>query len=231
MKDLVIGIVGGMGSYATLDFFNRILDAFPAEKEWDRPRIIIDNNCKMPSRVRAILYDENKEKLVYELNRSIELIRAGGGNKIILACNTSHYFLPEIYKINSEAKNYIIDIIDSCYLQCLNSKIKNVLLLATEGTLETKIYNNYFKDISLHYPAKNQINLIRYFIEIVKQNKIDDIALKEFNDFIEGTNDKNIILGCTELPVLYRKCLENDYKFSKNIIDPLEAVIEILKNY
>ena len=33
-----IGIVGGMGSYATLDFFRRILDAFPAEKEWDRPR-------------------------------------------------------------------------------------------------------------------------------------------------------------------------------------------------
>ena len=38
-----IGIVGGMGSYATLDFFRRILDAFPAEKEWDRPRIVIDN--------------------------------------------------------------------------------------------------------------------------------------------------------------------------------------------
>ena len=53
-----IGIIGGMGSYATLDFFSRLLAAFPAEKEWDRPRILIDNRCTMPSRVRAILYGE-----------------------------------------------------------------------------------------------------------------------------------------------------------------------------
>ena len=55
-----IGILGGMGSYATVDLFRRLVDAFPAEKEWDRPRIIIDNNCTMPSRVRAILYNEKR---------------------------------------------------------------------------------------------------------------------------------------------------------------------------
>ena len=47
---MVIGIVGGMGSYATLHFFQKLLEATPAEKEWDRPRIIIDNRCTMPSR-------------------------------------------------------------------------------------------------------------------------------------------------------------------------------------
>ena len=47
----VIGILGGMGSYATLHFFEAILNAFPAEKEWDRPRVLIDNRCTMPSRV------------------------------------------------------------------------------------------------------------------------------------------------------------------------------------
>ena len=66
-----IGIVGGMGSYATLDFFRRILDAFPAEKEWDRPRIVIDNRCTMPSRVRAILYQEEKETIVKEMEDAV----------------------------------------------------------------------------------------------------------------------------------------------------------------
>ena len=32
MEDYVIGIIGGMGSYATIDFFRRLVDAFPAEK-------------------------------------------------------------------------------------------------------------------------------------------------------------------------------------------------------
>lgn len=58
-----IGIVGGMGSYATLDFFRRLLNAFPAEREWDRPRIVIDNRCTMPSRVHAILYNEQPQKI------------------------------------------------------------------------------------------------------------------------------------------------------------------------
>ena len=54
----VIGVVGGFGSYATLNFFEMILDSYPAEKEWQRPRIIIDNYCTLPSRVRCILYGE-----------------------------------------------------------------------------------------------------------------------------------------------------------------------------
>lgn len=40
---MIIGLVGGMGSIATVDYFRRLIDAFPAQKEWDRPRIIIDN--------------------------------------------------------------------------------------------------------------------------------------------------------------------------------------------
>ena len=67
-----IGIIGGMGSYATQDFFRRLLDAFPSEKEWDRPRIVIDNRCTMPSRVRAILYGEQPEKIVEELTNAVD---------------------------------------------------------------------------------------------------------------------------------------------------------------
>ena len=53
-----------MGSFATCDLFRRLIEAFPAEKEWDRPRIVIDNNCTMPSWVRAIIYKEERPKLV-----------------------------------------------------------------------------------------------------------------------------------------------------------------------
>ena len=79
-----IGIVGGMGSYATLDFFRRILDAFPAEKEWDRPRIVIDNRCTMPSRVRAILYQEEKETIVKEMEDAVRGLLSCGADHLVL---------------------------------------------------------------------------------------------------------------------------------------------------
>lgn len=82
MKDLVIGVLGGMGTYATINLFKQYAKIFPAEKEWERPRIIIDNRCTMPSRVQAFLYHENSEKLIDEMTDSIEgLLKMGGGRK------------------------------------------------------------------------------------------------------------------------------------------------------
>lgn len=62
-EEFVIGVLGGMGTYATINFFEQYADIFRGEKEWDRPRIIIDNRCTMPSRVRAYLYNEKKKNL------------------------------------------------------------------------------------------------------------------------------------------------------------------------
>ena len=95
--EFVIGVLGGMGTYATINMFDRYAGIFPAEKEWDRPRIIIDNNCTMPSRVRAILYKENVDILIEQMTDSIRGLIAAGATRIILGCNTSHVFLPYVY--------------------------------------------------------------------------------------------------------------------------------------
>ena len=71
-KELVIGVLGGMGTYATINLFNEYADTFKAEKEWDRPRIIIDNRCTMPSRVRAYLYNEKTDELISEMTESMD---------------------------------------------------------------------------------------------------------------------------------------------------------------
>lgn len=76
--EVAVGIVGGMGSYATVGFFKRLVDAFPARYEWERPRILIDNRCTMPSRVRAILYGERRDELVRQLAESVKNLVGGG---------------------------------------------------------------------------------------------------------------------------------------------------------
>ena len=74
-KDFVIGVLGGMGTYATINMFKQYADIFAAEKEWDRPRIIIDNRCTMPSRVRAAIYNENVEQLVEQMSDSLAEVK------------------------------------------------------------------------------------------------------------------------------------------------------------
>lgn len=109
-----IGIIGGMGSYATVDFFRRIINAFPASKEWERPRVLIDNFCTMPSRMRAILYNERRDELIEDLSISVKNLLMAGADKIIFACNTSHVFIPEIVMRLPECADKIINIIEAC---------------------------------------------------------------------------------------------------------------------
>ena len=230
-----VGIVGGMGSYATVDFFRRIVDAFPAVKEWDRPRILIDNYCTMPSRVRAILYNERRDELIADLCSSVKGLLNAGAERLIFACNTSHVFIPEILERVPEARNRIINIIESCArelreLRTGGGGIAEYLVLATEGTIETGIYHDIFSryDIPVKAPGREDYAELRYFIEAVKQNTISAEVMRKFQVFADGFGQKNIILGCTELPVLYSECMKNGLTFRSNIYDPLQSAINVL---
>lgn len=228
MKDLVIGVLGGMGTYATINLFKQYAEVFPAEKEWERPRIIIDNRCTMPSRVRAFLYHEKVEKLVDEMADSIDgLLKMGGAARIILACNTSHLFLPKIYERIPEARNAIANIIDSCVNQIEIDNEKQVYLLASEGTIESQVYQNALakKKIDCIVPAKEQYALLRECIEAVKQDKYSAEIGRTFKQLV-CANKCPVILGCTELPILYEK-YKND--IDAIVYDPLLITLKKLK--
>ena len=229
----VIGIIGGMGSYATLDFFHRLLRAFPAEKEWERPRIIIDNRCTMPSRVRAILYDECKDEIRESLVDSTRNMLKSGATILILACNTSHYFIEDIYKMVPESKGKFINIIDA-----LGKKIEDecstddpFVLLASEGTLDSGIYQKYMHTygVKIRIPEKKFYPLLRELIEDVKQDKIHESTVEKFVDLVHKINERKIIIGCTEFPVILSKCEKDNRLSGYEFYDPLQIVIDNLQ--
>lgn len=222
----IIGIVGGMGSYATLSIFKRILDAFEAEKEWERPHIVIDNVCTLPSRSRALLYNEKYDEVLDGICQSIKNLMYCQANIIILSSNTCHLFLNEIYRRIPEAKEYIINFIELLAMQIRRNKVDEVLLLGTEATVDFNIYANYLKDVKVVTPNEEEVKIINHYIEVVKQNKINEKEIEGFKKLINGFSNKTIILGCTELPVLYELTKE---EIDKIIYDPINAVIEYIK--
>ena len=53
-----IGIVGGMGPAATVELMSRIIRKTPARDDGDHLRMLVDNNPKVPSRIKAIVERE-----------------------------------------------------------------------------------------------------------------------------------------------------------------------------
>lgn len=230
--DNVIGIMGGFGSYATLNFFEQVLDSFPAEKEWERPRVLIDNYCTLPSRVRCILYGERKPEIVEGMSNSIRNLINAGAKKIIITCNTAHYFLDDVYDNVPESKGVIINIIEELAIKLNEDNVSEVSLIASEGTLISNLYQNTFEKygIKVNAPGEDDFPKLRDFIEVVKQNKpIDSDVKRKFINLIKEQKNDTVVLGCTEFPVIY-KYVKNEIKSENiSIYDPLDVAILKIK--
>lgn len=229
-KDFTIGVLGGMGTYATIHLFQQYAQVFPAVKEWERPRIIIDNRCTMPSRVRAFLYRENVDQLVSEMAESMQGLLASGCSRIILACNTSHLFLPRIFEDIPELEHAVVHIIDVCVKKIREDGKREVFLLGSEGTIESGIYQNALREhgITCRVPQKEEYAKLRECIEAVKQNVYTDAVEHAFLELVNRYD--TCILGCTELPVLYEKY--KDKVCCRTVYDPLYlGLCELKKEY
>ena len=226
-KSCTIGVLGGMGTYATIHLFRQYAAVFPAEKEWERPRIIIDNRCTMPSRVRAALHGENRHRLVDEMSDSVRNLERSGCNRILLACNTAHLFLPDIMRQVPEADGKIVNIIEVCADELHENDEREVFLLASEGTIDSGIYQEACsaRGIRCEVPYKEEYSQLRECIEAVKRDRYSDAVRAAFAKLIH--RGSVCVLGCTELPILYEKY--RDLCSDVRVYDPMYIALSRIR--
>jgi aspartate racemase len=200
-RNLTVGVLGGMGPYATLAFFKCILDNTPAQKDWDHLRVVIDNNPRIPSRTRAFLYGEADP--VPMMVKSTNALRDAGADFVVLPCNSAHYFLPRLLK---EVDIPFIDMIEQTCSNIVALHVKKVGLLAGEVTVKARLYEQRLEEHGinvLQVPDEEQ-PLVRSVIEDVKQNVITNVTHMNIQSLVSGLERRGaeaVILGCTELPM------------------------------
>lgn len=221
-----VGIIGGFGAYATLDFYGRLLDSFAVESERDYPNMIIDNVFSMPSRTRVLLTGGGHGEIVESILESMRKMLEYNVDCIVMVCGTAHYFLPYVYEKLPEAKDKVINILEATGKYLATNNIDKALILAAEGTLKQKLYSKSLAkyNIACIEPEEQYWEEIRYFIECVKQNKYDKELKDRFLHFLSRYDVGNIILGCTEFPVLLRH-IDMDRKVY-DFYDPLTYAIQ-----
>lgn len=226
MMERTIGIIGGMGPKATTDLYNKIIENTMAHSDYEHPHVIIDSNTKIPDRTSFIL--KGGESPSKALVRSALKLEYMGADFIIIPCNTAHYFVSEIEKY---ADIPVINIIKATASYARKEKYKKVLLLATEGTYSTGIYKSAFEreHIELIYPTDAEKKLINKAIYQVKGGEEPDITC--VSDIIMAYNAQidAVILGCTELPVLF-KGLKTDMVTIDPTLVLAKAAIEYSRN-
>ena len=217
----MIGILGGMGTQAGLDFCNKLAKINRGKLDQQYPLFVLYNKSDTPKR------PENLKKYFNVLNALVKGCKMLQKNKckfIVMPCNTAHYWYDDIQKkinipILSMPKEVFLDTKKTCKK---NSKIG---LLSTEATLETKVYHKHFdKDFQLVSPINSlQKTSVNKSIKYVKMGKIKEAekAIRPAVNYLMKIKCKKIILGCTELPIaIFAFKSFKKIKQSKIFIDP-----------
>ena len=234
----MIGILGGMGTQAGLDFCNKLTVLNRGKIDQEYPLFILYNKSNIPGRPESIgvqtgkfsnKFPNNNSKKKYNqvlisLLKGCKLLEKNKCKFIVIPCNTAHYWYDDLQReINIPIINMPNEVFKITKKQCKkNSKIG---LLATEGTLKTGVYHKFFKKkFQLIYPnSKIQKEKVNKAIKFVKMGNIRaaEKAIKPAINYLIKNKCKKIILGCTELPIaIFAFKSLNKVKSSKIFLDP-----------
>jgi aspartate racemase len=200
----VLGVLGGMGPLATVDFLLKLIEETPAARDEDHIPVITYSVPQIPMRPAAIL--DGGESPLPAMLEGIRTLRQAGAVAIAIPCNTAHFWYGDMQR---EGGLPIIHIADAALDQLAShcARGATVGLIGTQGTLaagffQQRLAANGFRCI-VNSDA-DQRELVLKAILHVKRNELDAAALLLDSAVRKLAHDgaSGVILACTETPVV-----------------------------
>ena len=208
----MIGILGGMGTQAGLDFCNKLAILNRGKIDQEYPLFILYNKSNIPGRPESIgvqtgnllnkkINKKSKKKYLLVLKSLLngcQILKKSKCKFIVIPCNTAHYWYDDLQKkINLPIINMPKEVFNHTIKKC--KKNSSIGLLATEGTLKTGIYKKFFdNNYNLIYPNNVvQKNSVNKAIKLVKMGKVKaaNKSIKPAIDYLIKKKCKKIILS------------------------------------
>mgnify|MGYP001826026073 CR=1 FL=1 len=205
MSEKIAGIIGGMGPEATVDLMARVIKATPAMDDIDHIRMVVDNNPKVPSRIKALIEKTGENPLPCLQNMARKLA-VWGVDFLAIPCNTAHFYHPEIQAaVDIPVLNMIDLAVETIISE--NPGIDTVGLLASTVVFDLKIYENRFaqKGVRLISPTDSLQKKVMAAIRKIKTSRYGQevvAAIQAAADDMVERNAEALLVACTELSII-----------------------------
>jgi aspartate racemase len=198
----LIGVLGGMGPLATVDFMQKVIDTTSAKRDWDHVPLIVYSVPQIPDRVSAAM--AGTDEPLSAMLTGIRTLEQAGVEAIAIACNTAHAWYDQLA---ASTKVPIIHMAQAA-IDAATQKTGPMALMATLGTLRAGIYQRYFEKAGLQalVPQSAVQDMINDAIAAVKRGEIEraraslDVAAAR----LIASGADQLLLACTELPLAAR---------------------------
>lgn len=220
-----LGVIGGMGPLATVDFLAKLVALTPARTDPEHVPVIVSSEPQIPSRPKAYFDPENAPSPLSALRARRDMLLAAGARCLVMPCNTAHYWYDDLAADCSVPFLHIVTAtVDELVRRDLTGA--RLGLIATEATLDGRLFEAPLaaRGFDCILPdASVMQDAVRPGIDCVKQHRIVESA-PYFRAAIEHLLARAaavVVLGCTEVPA---GLAMDDPWVQAHTVDPTEAL-------
>lgn len=204
-----LGVIGGLGPWATAYFMQLLVDMTKAEQDQQHIPSIVISRPQIPDRTDYIV-GRSKDNPLPEIIHSGQQLAQLGADYIAIPCITAHYFHEEL---TAHIPVPVINIVERTVRQVKEAQIRVVGLLATDGTIQSGIFQKEFKKVGIRVilprekEQKTVMELIYNEIKAGQSPRAKKVtaAFLEVSRQLSADGAELQILGCTELSLLKRE--------------------------
>ncbi len=204
-KEKIVGILGGMGPEATVDLMQRIIRLTPATDDIDHIRCIVDNNPKVPSRIKAIIEGDGEDPgpCMADMGKRLE---TWGADFLVIPCNTAHFYYDAVNQAVSIPVLHLIDLVVE-KVKKTYPQSQRVGILASPAIRITGLYQKRLAPLGIEpvYPDQKHQEILFKVIKDVKAGNTGEDVLERYKAVCRNLMSRqagHAIVACTELSAL-----------------------------
>jgi aspartate racemase len=199
----MLGVLGGMGPLATVDFLRKLIEETPAQRDQDHVPAVVYSVPQIPDRPAAIL--ENGASPLPAMLEGVRVLRQAGVAAIAIPCNTAHYWYDDVVRMAGVPVLHIADAACEA-LERRALRAERVGLMGTDGTLKAGFLQARLEQRArraLLSTPEEQAQWVLPAIAAVKRHELAEAhaLVCRACDALRHRGAEAIVLACTEIPV------------------------------
>lgn len=218
-RNKTLGVIGGLGPMATAYYMQLAIEMTEASGDQEHFPMIIYSMPQIPDRTRFLL-GLSEDSPLEPIVRCAKALEGDGADVIAIPCITAHAMHEQIQEGTGIP---VIHAIEECVAYLKENNIKRVGLEATDGTIQTRVFQDKLEAAGIETVLPNkemQAKVMNIIYKNVKAGvSVDMEAFAEVETQLLSDGAQVIILGCTELSMVKR-----DYKLAPIYLDALEVL-------
>jgi len=200
-----IGLIGGLGPEATVDYYKEITGAFKGTGNGLVSPEILIYSVNM-SEFLEMMNKKEYDKAVNYLLQKINALVAAGADFVALTANTPHLFFN---RLRERTGIPLLSIVEATCREAMSRGLKRPGLFGTGFTMNNLFYPDTFSRFGMEVimPEQEDKEIINHklFSEIelgIFKDNTRDLLVEIIGKMVKEKGIDSIILGCTEFPLI-----------------------------